>query len=144
MVERSAGLPEIPGFVAFLGDSGFRLGYNVGCGESKIEIACMNESAHSNDNGMEPFELPIDGVLDLHTFRPADVKGVVTDYLAECRVRGILQVRIIHGKGIGQLRQTVHAILAKHPHVISFALAGEAYGGSGATFVTLTPSKSDR
>ena len=88
-----------------------------------------------------PVELPIDGVLDLHTFRPSDVKGVVTDYLAECQVRGILQVRVIHGKGIGQLRQTVHSILARHPHVISFALAGEAYGGSGATMVNLAPVK---
>jgi DNA-nicking Smr family endonuclease len=91
-----------------------------------------------------PVELPIDGVLDLHTFRPSDVKGVVTDYLAECRARGILQVRVIHGKGIGQLRQTVHSILAKHPHVISFALAGEAYGGSGATMVNLAPLKQDK
>ena len=98
----------------------------------------MNDGTDGNNPGAEPFELPIDGVLDLHTFRPADVKGVVTDYLAECRARGILQVRIIHGKGIGQLRQTVHSILATHPHVISFALAGEAYGGSGATMVHLS------
>src|SRR2546425_5306516 len=91
-----------------------------------------------------PVELPIDGVLDLHTFRPSDVKGVVTDYLAECQVRGILQVRVIHGKGIGQLRQTVHSILARHPHVISFALAGEAYGGFGATMVNLAPVKKDK
>jgi DNA-nicking Smr family endonuclease len=104
----------------------------------------MNDGMEGNHPGSEPVELPIDGVLDLHTFRPADVKGVVTDYLAECRARGILQVRIVHGKGIGQLRQTVHSILTKHPHVISFALAGEAYGGSGATFVTMTPSKGDR
>jgi DNA-nicking Smr family endonuclease len=97
----------------------------------------MNDGEDVNQRGIEPHELPIDGVLDLHTFRPADVKGVVTDYLAECRARGILQVRVIHGKGIGQLRQTVHSILAKHPHVISFALAGEAYGGSGATMVNL-------
>ncbi len=98
----------------------------------------MSDTTDSNDSGMEPVELPIDGVLDLHTFRPADVKGVVTDYLAECRARGILEVRIIHGKGIGQLRQTVHSILAKHSHVTSFALAGEAYGGSGATIVHVT------
>src|SRR6266550_559472 len=98
----------------------------------------MDDSADSNDNGMAPVELPIDGVLDLHTFRPAEIKGVVADYLAECRARGILEVRVIHGKGIGQLRQTVHAILAKHPQVISFTLAGEAFGGSGATIVHLT------
>jgi DNA-nicking Smr family endonuclease len=55
----------------------------------------------------EPIELPINGVRDLHTFRPADVKDLVPDYLNECRKRGIFQVRIIHGKGIGALRETV-------------------------------------
>jgi dsDNA-specific endonuclease/ATPase MutS2 len=99
----------------------------------------MNDREDGTDPGPDPVALPIDGVLDLHTFRPADVKGVVTDYLAECRARGILQVRVIHGKGIGQLRQTVHSLLAKHPHVVSFSLAGEAYGGSGATIVNLSP-----
>jgi DNA-nicking Smr family endonuclease len=87
----------------------------------------------------EPFRIPIDGVLDLHSFRPADVKEVVLEYLAECRRAGILEVRLIHGKGIGQLRQTVHALLRRHADVVSFSLAGEAYGGTGATFVHLRP-----
>src|SRR5579859_3541276 len=52
----------------------------------------------------EPIQLPIDGVLDLHSFRPRDVKDLVTEYLSACIERGIFQVRIIHGKGIGQLR----------------------------------------
>ncbi len=99
----------------------------------------MNGGDDPDEERGEPLRLPIDGVLDLHTFRPADVKGVVLDYLEECRNRGILELRIVHGKGIGQLRQTVHSILAKHPDVTSFALAGEAYGGSGATIVTLRP-----
>ena len=99
----------------------------------------MNGGEEPNGVSGEPVPLPIDGVLDLHTFRPADAKGVVVDYLAECRARGILRVRVIHGKGIGQLRQTVHSILAQHPDVLSFALAGEAYGGSGATMVNLRP-----
>ena len=90
-------------------------------------------------NMSEPIPLPIDGVLDLHTFRPQDVKEVVNEYLAACREKGILEVRVVHGKGIGQLRQTVHALLQNHPAVVSFALAGEAYGGSGATFVHLHP-----
>jgi DNA-nicking Smr family endonuclease len=88
----------------------------------------------------EPIQLPIDGVLDLHTFQPREVKGLVLDYLAACQERGIPSVRIIHGKGIGNLQRTVHALLAKHPEVISFALASEAFGGQGATIVRLRPS----
>jgi DNA-nicking Smr family endonuclease len=85
----------------------------------------------------EPIEMPIDGVLDLHTFRPADIKTLVPEYLAQCRARGILQVRIIHGKGIGNLRRSVHAILSRHPDVVSFALDHPEYGGWGATLVAL-------
>jgi DNA-nicking Smr family endonuclease len=84
-----------------------------------------------------PIDLPIDGTLDLHTFQPRDVKELVPDYLAECRERGILEVRIIHGKGTGDLRRTVHAILSRLPEVASFGLALEDAGGWGATLVTL-------
>ena len=87
--------------------------------------------------GDEPLQLPIDGVLDLHTFRPQDVKDLVLEYLATCRERGIFQVRIIHGKGIGNLRRTVQAILARHPQVVSFTLDHPEYGGWGATLVAL-------
>jgi Uncharacterized protein conserved in bacteria len=94
-----------------------------------------------NDTNDAPIELPIDGVLDLHTFKPSDVKKVVTEYLAACRERGILEVRIIHGKGIGNLQRTVHALLSKHPDVISYSLASAHYGGTGATIVRLQPMK---
>ncbi|MCO5052135.1 MAG: Smr/MutS family protein [Verrucomicrobiae bacterium] len=85
----------------------------------------------------EPLQLPIDGVLDLHTFQPREVKSLVSDYLAECLGRGISRVRIIHGKGTGQLRQTVHHLLRRHPHVAEFHLANESFGGWGATIVHL-------
>ena len=85
----------------------------------------------------EPIPLPIDGVLDLHTVQPREVKDVVLAYLDACQQQGILEVRIIHGKGIGNLQRTVHSILQKHPAVSSFALASQLYGGSGATIVKL-------
>ena len=85
--------------------------------------------------------IPIDGTLDLHNFRPSEVKDLLIDYLKECRMRGILQVRIIHGKGTGVLRQTVHAILESHPDVVSFAPAGEDGGGWGATIAQLRPGE---
>jgi DNA-nicking Smr family endonuclease len=88
----------------------------------------------------EPIQLPIDGVLDLHTFQPREVKDLVTDYLAACRERGILDVRIIHGKGTGALRQTVHALLAKHPEVVAYTLDHPQFGGWGATLVRLRPA----
>jgi DNA-nicking Smr family endonuclease len=90
----------------------------------------------------EPIELPIDGVLDLHTFRPREIKTLVPDYLAACQERGIYEVRIIHGKGIGQLRETVHALLRRHPAVLSFTLDHPQYGGWGATLVALRHSSS--
>ncbi len=85
--------------------------------------------------------IPIDGTLDLHSFRPSEVKDLLTEYLRECRMRGILQVRIIHGKGTGVLRQTVHAILEGHADVVSFAPAGEGGGGWGATIALLRPGE---
>jgi len=84
-----------------------------------------------------PVKYPVHGELDLHTFRPQDAGPVVEDYLEQCREQGILSVRIIHGKGIGQLRQTVHKRLSRLDYVASFSLAGEGMGGWGATLVQL-------
>lgn len=94
--------------------------------------------ASSHDDGDDdPVRIPINGVLDLHTFRPSEIGRLVPDYLRECRAAGMLQVRIIHGKGTGTLRETVHALLRRDPAVRSFALADETAGGWGATIVEL-------
>ncbi len=87
----------------------------------------------------EAVELPIDGVLDLHTFLPREIGMLIPDYLAACRAKGILQVRIIHGKGHGILQRRVHSILQKLPEVSHFGLADASGGGWGATIVALKP-----
>ncbi|MEN6318059.1 MAG: Smr/MutS family protein [Syntrophaceae bacterium] len=89
------------------------------------------------NNEIKPVEIPIDGVLDLHTFQPGEIKNLIPDYLRLCQDKGIWEIRIIHGKGTGQLRRTVHAILGKNDMVKSFHLAGEDAGNWGATIVQL-------
>jgi len=83
------------------------------------------------------FELPMDGVLDLHTFAPREVGDLVPTWLDACREHGLHQLRIVHGKGTGALRRTVHAILARRADVLAYRLAPEDRGGWGATLVTL-------
>ena len=85
----------------------------------------------------EPVRIPIDGVLDLHAFRAEEVKGLVPEYLEECRKQGIYQVRIIHGKGTGALRRMVQSLLRRDPRVLSFKTADLGGGGWGATEVIL-------
>jgi len=83
------------------------------------------------------FKIPIDGVLDLHTFRPSEIRDLVPEYLDACLAGGIFRVRIIHGKGTGVLRRTVQAILGRTPSVASFEQAGPDEGDWGATIVFL-------
>jgi len=89
----------------------------------------------------KPVEIPIDGVLDLHAFRPQEAKDLLRDYMAECRRRGILHLRIIHGKGSGTLKKIVQGVLEKDPAVASFKDAGPGGGDWGATQVVLRPDK---
>lgn len=96
----------------------------------------------STEESDEPVAIPITGELDLHTFRPAEVASLLDDYFAECRKRGLLRVRVVHGKGTGTLRTTVHAHLRRSPGVAGFAQGDEASGGWGATIVTLKADNS--
>lgn len=86
---------------------------------------------------MEPVKLPIEDVLDLHTFRPQDIPDLLEDYLTECLRSAIYSVRIIHGKGKGVQKKRVQGILKNNPMVASFRDAPPEAGGWGATVVEL-------
>lgn len=81
--------------------------------------------------------LPIEDAIDLHAFAPEDVREVVLSYLEAAHARGFREVRLIHGRGIGAQRESVRALLGRHPQVASFADAPPERGGWGATVVRL-------
>ena len=68
---------------------------------------------------LEPIELPINGTLDLHHFNPKDLGDLIPDYIDACIEEEIYSIRIIHGKGKGVLRRTVHSLLNKNNKVDS-------------------------
>lgn len=83
----------------------------------------------------EPIEIPIEDWIDLHTFRPQEIKDVVEEYLFQALRSRFVQVRIIHGRGIGVQREIVHRILSRHAGVLSFSDEPDR----GATIVHLHP-----
>tara|TARA_Y100001934_G_C11945453_1_gene582289 strand:- start:36 stop:332 length:297 start_codon:yes stop_codon:yes gene_type:complete len=87
----------------------------------------------------EAVEVPIDGTLDLHTFQPRELKTLLPDYFQACRDRGIYDVRVVHGKGTGALRRSVHALLDRIEGIESYRLGGMGEGSWGATLVVLKP-----
>src|SRR3954451_4429863 len=87
--------------------------------------------------GLEPVELPITDVLDLHSFRPAEVADVVREYLDAAYEKGFRELRVIHGKGIGAQRRTVRTLLSRDGRVEAFGDAPLEAGSWGATWVKM-------
>ena len=58
-------------------------------------------------------------------------------YLHDAFMAGLYQIKVIHGKGTGTLRQLVQEQLAKHPLVKSYRPGGYGEGGAGVTIVEL-------
>ena len=87
-----------------------------------------------------PHKVPIDGALDLHFFSPRDVTSVVDEYLRTAAAAGLPEVRLIHGRGIGVQRLTVHRVLERHPSVKAFWDVPESHlGATVAQLILPTP-----
>jgi DNA-nicking Smr family endonuclease len=95
------------------------------------------------NNEEKPREYPVDGVLDLHSFLPKELGSLIPEYIEVCRRKNLYQLRIIHGKGVGNVRRSVHALLERNPHVESYRLAGDR-SGWGATLVELRKEGSEK
>jgi len=88
----------------------------------------------------EPIVLPVEDFIDLHPFKPREIRSVVESFLEQALEEGFVEVRLIHGRGIGVQREIVRKLLEGHPQVIGFADAPSSRGGWGATVVQLRRS----
>jgi DNA-nicking Smr family endonuclease len=95
------------------------------------------ERGSSDQNHTGPVKVPIEDVLDLHTFAPKEIPSLLEEYLNACRKARLYSVRIIHGKGQGLLKDRVRGLLKQLPMVASFSDAPAHGGGWGATIVDL-------
>lgn len=86
-----------------------------------------------------PVEVPLSAELDLHTFSPSDVPSLVDEYIRACREKGLLSVRIVHGRGKGVQRARVRQLLGARADVLSYSDAPPTWGFWGATVVRLAP-----
>jgi len=91
----------------------------------------------NDETNVELVEIPITDTLDLHPFRPGEIRDVASEYLIAARDRGFRQVRLIHGRGIGMQRENIRKLLASLDYVEGFHDADGSGGGWGATVVVL-------
>ncbi|MFN7172214.1 MAG: endonuclease MutS2 [Fimbriimonadaceae bacterium] len=75
--------------------------------------------------------------VNLRQLRAEEAELQLEKYLDDAILAGLSQVRIIHGRSGGVLRNITHRLLKKSPHVRSFRLADEGEGGSGVTIAIL-------
>ena len=68
----------------------------------------------------DPVRVPIEGELDLHAFAPRDIPSVVSEYIDAAAAAGLLEVRLVHGRGRGVQRGIVQAALDRHAKVAEF------------------------
>lgn len=103
------------------------------------------EPVDFDPDSAEPVPLPITDQLDLHTFRPNEIRDLLPDYFEACLEKGITTVRVIHGKGTGALREGVHRLLENLPMVASWQWpAGGQSGTWGATWVWLKRPEAEK
>jgi DNA-nicking Smr family endonuclease len=96
----------------------------------------MNEK-DPPDGFPEEVVVPIEDAIDLHPFRPKEIRSVVESYLEAAVEAGFSEVRLIHGRGIGVQREIIRSLLSRHPDVEDFQDAPPGRGGWGATLVRL-------
>ncbi|MFI5171976.1 MAG: endonuclease MutS2 [Chitinophagales bacterium] len=73
--------------------------------------------------------------IDLRGKSKEEAMVELENYLDKAMMRNVFQVRILHGKGTGAIREISQKIIKKHPGVQKFEFASRESGGDGVTIV---------
>lgn len=97
----------------------------------------MTDNDEWDPENDDPIEIPIEDTIDLHPFRPNEIRDVVREYLEAAREAGFDRVRLIHGKGMGVQRRSIRLLLDTIEWVEHYEDGGMGGGEWGATVVKL-------
>ena len=87
--------------------------------------------------GSKFFNEEFSSELDLRGKFSEDIKDMIDVFLNNANINSIKEVRIVHGKGTGKLRDTVSQLLKKNKLVKSYRLGNWNEGDSGVTIIGL-------
>ena len=87
----------------------------------------------------EPVRIPIEPELDLHPFAPRDIVSVVNEYIDAAAEAGLVEVRVVHGRGVGVQRGMVQAALERHSKVAEFWDDNASHLGATVARLTANP-----
>jgi DNA mismatch repair protein MutS2 len=102
-----------------------------------IEISGDNKLYQNKSGGIKPLVKQVNSEVDLRGLQSDDALIELERYLDLAQHSGWSEIRIIHGKGTGALRKSIHAFLRKNSLIKSFNLAKYGEGDTGVTIINL-------
>ena len=90
-------------------------------------------SVHINNNASKH----ISSEINLLGENVSTAIEILDKYLDNCSLAHLKQIRVIHGKGSGKLREGIHNYLKSSKYVKSYRIAGFGEGDFGVTIVEL-------
>ena len=101
-------------------------------GESGETISPKSKSAPTVSPGMN-----ISNEIDLRGFTVDEALAELDAFLDKAQLSSWQEIRIVHGKGTGALRQAIHQFLSKYKGIKEYRLGRWGEGDTGVTIVTL-------
>lgn len=134
---------DCDGIVDTLVDSKGNLYVSSGLMKLKVNIKDLRLNTDTqkkvlqNNINVSNSSFNISSEIKLIGFYPDDAIMTLDKYIDDALLANLKNIRIVHGKGSGKLRQAIHNYLKKNKSISSFELAEYGNGDAGVTIATL-------